>query len=287
MAEFVKLEEISLKNSNEINEAWVQQTIADNPEILGLGDVFVRDKERKQLSGGRIDLLLESNDEDNPIRYEVEIQLGKTDESHIIRTIEYWDEEKNRYPSYDHVAVIVAEDITSRFLNVIHLFNRHIPIIAIQMKAVKIGENVSLIFTKVLNLAPLATDSDDRQVYSKVDRKVWEEKSTPQILKGCDKLVSFIQKKAPGYELNYVKPYVGLAKNGVSNNFMLFYPKKEWIRLKVYTDRTDALDSMISEASLEYRYNEKRGFYIITILPKDIDEIASLVEALTEVSYKN
>ena len=29
-----------------------------------------------------------------PRRYEVEIQLGRVDESHIIRTIEYWDIEK-------------------------------------------------------------------------------------------------------------------------------------------------------------------------------------------------
>lgn len=287
MAGFVKLEEISLKNSNEINEAWVQQTIADNPEILGLGDVFVRDKERKQSYGGRIDLLLESNDEDNSTRYEVEIQLGKTDESHIIRTIEYWDAEKNRFPAYDHVAVIVAEDITSRFLNVIHLFNKHIPLIAIQMKAVKVGEDISLMFTKVLNLAPLSSEVDDTQVYSKVDRKTWEEKSTPQIMKCCDKIISFIQNKAPGYELNYVKPYVGLAKNGISNNFMLFYPKKEWIRLRTYTDRTDQLDSLIEGSSLEYRYDEKHGFYVMTILPKDIDTVQSLVETLAEVSYKN
>ena len=38
-----------------------------------------------------------------------------TDESHIIRTIEYWDIERKRYRQYDHTAVIVAEDITSGF----------------------------------------------------------------------------------------------------------------------------------------------------------------------------
>jgi len=62
------------------------------------------------------------NPEEN-LRYEVEIQLGATNESHIIRTIEYWDIERRRYPQYDHTAVIIAEDITSRFLNVITLFN--------------------------------------------------------------------------------------------------------------------------------------------------------------------
>lgn len=41
----------------------------------------------------------------------------------MIRTIEYWDIERKRYPQYEHCAVIIAEDITSRFLNVIQLFN--------------------------------------------------------------------------------------------------------------------------------------------------------------------
>ena len=76
MADFIKLQEIDLKNSTEINESWIQQTIADNPEILGLGNVHVRDKERKQESGGRLDLLLENDDDENPVRYEVEIQLS-------------------------------------------------------------------------------------------------------------------------------------------------------------------------------------------------------------------
>jgi hypothetical protein len=57
-------------------------------------------------------------------------RLGMTDESHIIRTVEYWDTERRRWPQYEHVAVIVAEEITGRFFNVISLFNGFIPIIA-------------------------------------------------------------------------------------------------------------------------------------------------------------
>ncbi len=75
--------------------------------------LVLRDSERPQTGAGRLDLLLQ--DADASRRYEVEIQLGKTDESHVIRTIEYWDVERKRYPQYEHVAVIVAEDITSRF----------------------------------------------------------------------------------------------------------------------------------------------------------------------------
>jgi hypothetical protein len=39
-----------------------------------------------------VDLLLQNPETKR--RYEVEIQLGATDEAHIIRTIEYWDIEK-------------------------------------------------------------------------------------------------------------------------------------------------------------------------------------------------
>lgn len=133
MMNYVKPEIVSLKASPEFNEKWVQGIIADDPSILGLGEVILKDAERLQPSGGRLDLLL--HDPEANRRYEVEIQLGPSDESHIIRIIEYWDYERRRYPQYEHCAVIIAKDITSRFLNVISLLNGMIPIIALQMKA--------------------------------------------------------------------------------------------------------------------------------------------------------
>ena len=144
----VKLETISIKNSPEINEAWVQTVIFEDPTILGLGDLIPRDIERRQPNAGRLDLLLQDAETDK--RYEVEIQLGATDENHIIRTLEYWDLERKRYPQYEHCAVIIAEDVTSRFLNIISLFNGFIPLVAIQMKAIKNQDGVGLFFTKVI-----------------------------------------------------------------------------------------------------------------------------------------
>ena len=116
---------ISLKNHPTLNERWLQDRIIEDPSILGLGNIDVRESERIQPTGGRLDLLM--SDPDSLTRYEVEIQLGASDEKHIIRTLEYWDVERRRYPQYDHVAVLVAEDVTSRFLNVISLFNGFIP----------------------------------------------------------------------------------------------------------------------------------------------------------------
>lgn len=145
----MKLEAISLKRTEGLNEKWVQDVIADDPSILGLGDLILKDKERIQPSAGRLDLLLQ--DPETLKRYEVEVQLGTVDESHIIRTIEYWDIERKRYPQYEHAAVIVAEEITSRFLNVIQLFNGAIPLIAIKMTAYKVNGEYALTFVKVLD----------------------------------------------------------------------------------------------------------------------------------------
>ena len=138
MPNYTKAERILLKGNTEYTEKWVQNLIKEDPAILGLGDLVLRDVERIQPGAGRLDLLLVDPDDDYH-RYEVEIQLGATNESHIIRTIEYWDIEKKRYPQYGHTAVIIAEDITSRFLNVISLFNGAMPLTAIQMHALRLA----------------------------------------------------------------------------------------------------------------------------------------------------
>ena len=131
---YIKPQKILLKTHPEFDESWVQEKIANDPSILGVGELVLKDQERVQPGAGRLDLLFQSPDSN--LRYEVEIQLGKTDESHIFRAIEYWDLERNRYPQYDHVAVLIAEDITSRFLNVIGLLNSFIPLVAIQQASI-------------------------------------------------------------------------------------------------------------------------------------------------------
>ena len=87
LVEFTKSERISLKSHEDLDEKWVQQLIATDPSILGLGELVLRDKERIQPRAGRLDLLLQ--DPETKRRYEVEVELGLTDETHIIRTIEY------------------------------------------------------------------------------------------------------------------------------------------------------------------------------------------------------
>jgi hypothetical protein len=105
-----------------LDEKWLQDRIVEDTTILGLGELEIAAREHRQPIGGRIDFLM--RDSEAETYYEVEIMLGSIDESQIIRTIEYWDIERQRRPQFDHQAVIVAEKITSRFFNVIRLLNR-------------------------------------------------------------------------------------------------------------------------------------------------------------------
>ena len=51
---YIKPEKIPLKNNPELNEKWVQEKIAEDPSILGLGDLILKDKERIQPRAGRL-----------------------------------------------------------------------------------------------------------------------------------------------------------------------------------------------------------------------------------------
>ena len=203
--------QIGLKNHPSLNELWIQDLIADDPSILGLGDVVLRARERIQPRAGRLDLLLQ--DADTQRRYEVEVQLGATDESHIIRTIEYYDIEKKRYPQYEHCAVLVAEDITSRFLNVISLFNGVLPLIAIQMQVLSVGDHTTVVFTKVLDELTLGfVDEDEDALAAPTDRAYWEQRATKATVKLADSMLKLLQSFDPTLNLKYNKFYIGMRR---------------------------------------------------------------------------
>ena len=275
----VQLKTIKLKNHQVLNERWLQDIIAEDPSIIGIGDVILKDKERIHHGAGRLDLLLQ--DADGNDRYEVEIQLGATDESHIIRTIEYWDIERKRYPQYNHTAIIIAEDITSRFLNVISLFNGSIPLMAIQVSAIETGEGVGLHFTKVLDVQPLGLVDEDEEVAEITDRDYWLKRGSPKTVSMADKILSFVIEFDPTAELNYNKFYVGLKIDGRAKNYVIIRPKKDFLGLSLKIPETEENDSLINSAELiTYEYDRKWGAYRLKIKEKDLKEKAETIKKL-------
>lgn len=283
---YVKPERLWLKVHPEFTEKWVQQLIADDPSILGLGDLVLRDQERIHPRAGRLDLLLQ--DADTKRRYEVELQLGSTDEAHIIRTIEYWDIERKRYPQYDHCAVIVAEDITSRFLNVISLFNGTIPLIAIQMQALRIGDNNTVVFTTVMDeLSRGLVDEDEDAEAAPTDRAYWEKRATKATVALADNLLEMVRQFDPSLELKYNKFYIGLSRDGQPFNFVTFRPKKDQVRLELKLPETDDIDAKIEEAGFDaLEYNKRWGLYRLRLTKDQVKTKADTIRELMQLAYE-
>lgn len=268
----VKLKTVNLKKHAVLTEEWLHNAIADDPSVLGIGDVVVKDRERIHFGAGRLDMLLQETD--GHARYEVEIQLGASDESHIIRTIEYWDIERRRYPQYDHTAILIAEDITSRFLNVVSLFNGFIPVMALQLTAIETADGIGLQFTKVLDTVRLGYLDDDEEITETTDRAYWETKrGTTDTVKLADSVFEIIKEFEPNTEANYNKQYIGIRRDGKAFNFATCRPQKSALLLHVKMPRTDEFDDSLETKGIDVlEYDKKWGVYRLKLNANAIAE---------------
>ncbi len=192
------------------DERWLQDQILGNPSCLTLGDdLEVLSRERLQASGGRLDFLMKDPEDD--LMYEVELMLGETDESHIIRTIEYWDNEKRRWPQRQHFAVLVAERINRRFFNVIQMLSHAIPIIAIQANIIEANGARILSFTKVLDTYQEPEDTEP--TVGDFNEAYWTENSM-WTLEAARTLLEVTKPVLSDVTLNYVKNYISLQVAG-------------------------------------------------------------------------
>ncbi len=280
--QYSKGEKISLKKH--FNEKWLQDRIEEDPSILDLGELDSIQRERKQSSGGRIDFLFLNSETET--MYETEIQLGATDESHIIRTIEYWDIERRRFPSKDHKAVIIAEEITNRFFNVIALMNRSIPIIAIQLNAIKIDNKILLSFTKVLDIYETPED-EENLAGEEVGRTYWEKKSNANSIEIMDEMIGIAQEKYPSARVTYNKHHVALGTS--RKNFMWFHPRKSpnncHFEIKLDKDLVAETKTTFDELGISYTPRNEKNLAISIQndeLRKHIDKITTIINQSIE-----
>lgn len=261
------------------DEKWLQDRINEDPSVLGLGDLVVITREHSQPSGGHIDFLMYDPEEE--ARYEIEVMLGRVDESHIVRSLEYWDIERKRFPSLQHRAVIVAEEITNRFFNIISLLNQAIPIIAVQLSAFEIEGKVVLHFTTVLDLPE--PESDEQAVGSEeVNRLYWEKRSNPESLKIVDRMVSLVPIAAGAARITYNKFHIAVRTTG--KNFLWLHPRKNASHLHMHLKlEGQQRDQMLKELEAAGIYSGPRGKIIkVRLTAKELSDHEALIRKLLE-----
>ncbi len=279
---FHKSEKILLKDHPDFDEQWLRKLIEEDPSIIGLGDLELKESERRQPKSGRLDLLL--YDRENEKRYEVEIMLGKIDESHIIRAMEYWDNERKRLPNYEHCAVVIAENITTRFFNIIGLFNGQIPMIAIQLSALRVDDTLILDFVKVLDELTVGEEEDEIAV--KKDRKYWENKANPETLKLVDQCGVILKEIDEELTLGYTQSYIGIIKRNRPLNFVVFSPKQRFLRLDIQIGDIEVWKRRLDEHEFEIiSIGKRQGRIKFRIVKNDLANKQTFLKELFHVSY--
>jgi ClpP class serine protease len=179
-----------------------------------------------------------------------------------------------------------AEDITSRFLNVIGLFNGFIPLIALQMSALKFGDQITLVFTKVLDAVALGMPEEDEEVQAVTDRAYWEQRTTKETLGLVDEMFDMVKTFAPELELKYNKFYIGVARDGQPNNFVIFRPKRNSFRAEIRLGSSPDIDQQLENAGIDVMdYETRWGRYRLRLVRNDLKKHSELLLKLFKMSY--
>ena len=149
-------------------------------------------------------------------------------------------------------------------MNVISLFNGSIPLIALQLSAYKSGEDISLVFTKIIDRIELGTEEEEELVTT--DRNYWENtKSTKNMMKIVDSIYADLGDLISDYELKYNKFYIGLSINGVAKNFISFKPKKKFMYLGFKGHEDVEISKTLEDAGIDFSYESRWKRYDVKI----------------------
>jgi hypothetical protein len=204
--------------------------------------------------------------------------LGETDETHIIRTIEYWDNEKRKWPQRQHYAVLVAESVTRRFFNVIHLFSQSIPIIAIQVNLIELNNQKVLHFTKILDTYEEPEDGTDIEEIH--DEAYWRKKSTWTV-DAAKELLASVGEVFELPSLRYVKNYIAI--NVAGNNYFWFHKRsadKSLLGFRISDDHVEETSKLLDEQSISFV--QKRNRVKLTVDKDFIKKHANLLKQIAE-----
>ena len=132
----------------------------------------------------------------------------------------------------------------------------------------------------------LGMPGDDEEVQSVTDRPYWEEnRGTKETVGLADEMLELVKSFAPELELKYNKFYIGLAKDGQPNNFVIFYAKKNSFRAEIRLASSPDIDQQLETAGIEVMDYTKFGRYRLRLTKNDIKKHSDLLLKLLKTSY--
>ena len=157
------------------------------------------------------------------------------------------------------------------------------------MQALKVGENMTVVFTKVMDELErgLVDDDDEAAQAAPTDRAYWEKRATTETVALADQMLNVLRELDPSLNLKYNKSYIGLEKDGQPFNFVTFNPKKKYLVFRLKLPRTDELDEKIDEAGfVTLPYNIHHDLYRLQVTKGDIQSKSEILKELSLLAYK-
>ena len=265
------------------DEYWLQNIIYVNPSRLGLGNLIPVNKEKQQSNGGRLDILLKDPDDNNSM-YEVEVMLGETDPSHIIRSIEYWDNEKRRYPQRQHFCVLIAESFDRRYFNVIQILSLNVPMIAIQADLLEVNGEYILNFSKILDVY---VEPEDEEEISVVTESTWDDRAN-WTLGTAKELLNMISEKTKNISLKLTQSYINIMIDGKNSYYFDKRTKPNsilWFNVKD-EEKEDAIKALFDKNNIVFNFHNKYKDFSLTIDKKFICDNKNIILELHKLRYK-
>ena len=131
----------------------------------------------------------------------------------------------------------------------------------------------------------LGTDEEDT-AGAATDRAYWEAKASTSSLKLADKLIELAREKDPALAPKYNKYYIGLARNGIADNFISLKPKQKWIIFQPKVPSNPELNQRLDEAGLQVMAYERRfNHYKIRLSESELNEHVELIREIITMAY--
>jgi len=155
------------------------------------------------------------------------------------------------------------------------------------MQALKLGDSMTLVFTKVMDeLSRGLVDDDEDAQAAPTDRAYWEKRGTKATVSLADKMLEIVREFDPTLNLKYNKFYIGLEKDGQPYNFVSFRPKKNQLNFELKLPQTDAIDEKIDQAELDtLEYNKRWGLYRLRLTKNDIQSKSEVLKELCQMAH--
>ena len=155
------------------------------------------------------------------------------------------------------------------------------------MQALKVGDYLTIVFTKVMDAFSRGLiDEDEDAEAEPTDRPYWEKKATKVTVGLADQMLEILRSFDPTLNLRYTKYYIGVERDGQPYNFVRFKPNKKALNFEPKLSQTDDLDDKLDNAGLDtLGYSKQLERYCLPLTVQDIKSKTDILKELSRLAY--